>query len=493
MQRDRADIDDVEAAVPRTDPAAVESACALAAARLEDDPSLTGISAALVELWQSSGRAVLGAAFSLEGGCLWAVAQAGYRSVPDGLPLARGVIGAAASGGKPLFVPDVGASPDYVAARPGIRSELAVPVLDDGEVVGILNFESPVVLTGAAVAALTSLSEACGRTLAAASRGQNPDMAAIAHTLVQATTLHDVAGMAELAARTLGRLYGADAAQVNLLPDYELAGSWSAGRARPLPPQRVRAIASSSVPGDRLSVVDERGRSLVCLPLRAGGLDHGVAVVSCARLSSVDFERAELALLVAAHTAASIGTALALERAELAATTDLLTGVLNRRGFARDFEREVGRSRRTGAPLTLALFDCDDFKRVNDSAGHAAGDELLRRIGQYLERDTRKWDLVARLGGDEFAVAFPETVREEAALIVRRLQRGIAKTCAGAGYTLTACCGLAAFGEDGDAVEELLRQADRELYAAKGEPGRDHGLLTGPVSLAGASEARRRG
>src|SRR3712207_4793497 len=93
----------------------------------------------------------------------------------------------------------------------------------------------------------------------------------------------------------------------------------------------------------------------------------------------------------------------------LAAATDPLTGLLNRRAFGQRCARELARARRTGEPFAALLLDVDDFKQINDHHGHAAGDEALVELAAMLERDLREVDTVARIGGDEFAVLLPAT------------------------------------------------------------------------------------
>ena len=90
------------------------------------------------------------------------------------------------------------------------------------------------------------------------------------------------------------------------------------------------------------------------------------------------------------------------------ARTDALTGILNQDGFAEAARREIGRGRRHGHFLTLGYVDCDDFKAVNDSRGHAEGDALLREVARVLATSVRSDDVVGRIGGDEFVLLMPE-------------------------------------------------------------------------------------
>jgi diguanylate cyclase (GGDEF)-like protein len=102
----------------------------------------------------------------------------------------------------------------------------------------------------------------------------------------------------------------------------------------------------------------------------------------------------------------------ALDRERTLARTDFLTGIANRTAFHEMVGREIERQRRYRRPFGLAYIDCDNFKAVNDSLGHHAGDDLLRSIGAVLGAGLRRTDVVARLGGDEFAVGWQ---REDAA------------------------------------------------------------------------------
>lgn len=108
-------------------------------------------------------------------------------------------------------------------------------------------------------------------------------------------------------------------------------------------------------------------------------------------------------------------------------TVDELTGVATRRFFAKNFPREAERAARYGRPLALVLCDIDHFKRINDTLGHAAGDEVLRQFGQRLQTVLRYGvDWVARLGGEEFAVVLPETPHEQALAVARKLRLAVA-------------------------------------------------------------------
>jgi len=163
----------------------------------------------------------------------------------------------------------------------------------------------------------------------------------------------------------------------------------------------------------------------------------------------------------------------AMHEASLAkALTDGLTGLYNRHylgehlgGLARQAETE-------GRPLSVALLDADHFKAVNDTHGHAVGDEVLQEIARRLTRNLRGFDFVARYGGEEFLVVMPDSPIEAAARVAERLRGAIANVAVPAegGRVLlqvTASFGVASFGGAGDTVEAMLDRADQALYDAK--------------------------
>jgi diguanylate cyclase (GGDEF)-like protein len=152
------------------------------------------------------------------------------------------------------------------------------------------------------------------------------------------------------------------------------------------------------------------------------------------------------------------------------AVTDPLTGMLNRRGFIDAAERELARAHRYGRPFALAYVDIRGLKGVNDSQGHRAGDELLREAARLLDESARSDDVVGRLGGDELGLLLVEQTVDGAAAVTRRIRDKLPARRAEIGldapWDLT--IGTAAYPDDGDDVEELLRTADRRLYAQRG-------------------------
>jgi diguanylate cyclase len=164
----------------------------------------------------------------------------------------------------------------------------------------------------------------------------------------------------------------------------------------------------------------------------------------------------------------------AVEQNERLATTDELTGLVNRRRMGVILELERERQRRGGKCMSVALIDIDFFKRVNDVHGHAAGDTVLREFAKLATATIRLGDTVARWGGEEFLIVMPATSTEEACLAIERLRQafsGLRFPTIDAAMRATFSAGIATH-LDLETVQELVDRADQNMYAAK-TAGRD--------------------
>ena len=162
------------------------------------------------------------------------------------------------------------------------------------------------------------------------------------------------------------------------------------------------------------------------------------------------------------------------ENRKLSATDDL-TRVASRRFFGKHFPREMERAARYGRPLSLILCDIDLFKSINDSLGHAGGDQILRQFAARLRRGLRRGiDWVARIGGEEFAIVLPETGYEQGLAVARKLRAAIAQphfTVEGSSLAVTASFGLCGLDRvpagERHLAQRLLKIADAALYRSK--------------------------
>ncbi len=207
---------------------------------------------------------------------------------------------------------------------------------------------------------------------------------------------------------------------------------------------------------------------LCATPARAGAAAL-VVVTPAASLLGVAVDTG-LTATVAALLAAMYERARLISGLVDLALTDELTGLANRRRLVEALEQEVARARRSRRPLSVAMIDLDYFKRYNDTFGHSAGDELLRRFAFRTTRRLRAQDLVARYGGEEFCLVLPETDCQCASELLDGIRvAGIDHDPLGRPVTFSA--GLATWDGD-ESAEELVFRADASLYRAKAA-GRD--------------------
>lgn len=175
------------------------------------------------------------------------------------------------------------------------------------------------------------------------------------------------------------------------------------------------------------------------------------------------------------------------------ATHDPLTGVLNRSSFQQKLHDAVGQSKQDGSSGALLYLDLDDFKDINDSFGHQAGDEILQHITQVFRENLRPSDEIARIGGDEFAILLPNAEPANAQAIARRLLTQLGEesvTYDGQTIRLRASIGMATYPDDADTVKDLLINADLSMYAAKREGG--HQIVVCETGELGRKQARSR-
>jgi diguanylate cyclase (GGDEF)-like protein len=215
--------------------------------------------------------------------------------------------------------------------------------------------------------------------------------------------------------------------------------------------------------------VGGRGRPLT-LDLRSESSDVDASLVLYPRGRSFDRETLKLAEWIAAQAGIAFENARLHDEVRRQATTDELTALVNRRRFIEALELELERAKMFRTPLTVVLADLDDFKRINDSFGHHAGDYALRAFGELLRNHVRDVDVAGRIGGEEFAVFLPETRVEAATAVAARMREALASSRItlpeGAQIRLTASFGIAE-SVSGQSTDELLRQADAALYEAK--------------------------
>jgi diguanylate cyclase (GGDEF)-like protein/putative nucleotidyltransferase with HDIG domain len=165
---------------------------------------------------------------------------------------------------------------------------------------------------------------------------------------------------------------------------------------------------------------------------------------------------------------AHLTNAMRYQQARLTSLTDALTGVGSRKLLEDKLHAECDRAKRYGRPFSIAIIDLDHFKMINDTLGHAAGDEAIKLLAQCMDEQKRIPDVLARYGGDEFVILMPETQAVDAAVLLERIRAQVQQIHPGQGMSVSISCGIAeSLPELDSAPGEVMRRADLALYEAK--------------------------
>ncbi|SFL44026.1 sensor domain-containing diguanylate cyclase [Pelosinus propionicus] len=212
-------------------------------------------------------------------------------------------------------------------------------------------------------------------------------------------------------------------------------------------------------------------RSVVCVPLK--GKESSTGAITVMRKKVEPFSEQEIFLLKIFGLQASeaIKIVKLVNSLQQQAMYDDLTQVYNKNALNSVLEKTLSLSKRYSKEMSIIFIDIDNFKMFNDTHGHLLGDKLLCDFAQILKKNCRKSDSVGRFGGEEFVILVPHTNKKKAAAFANKIRRSIEKsTFIGRGNSensITFSAGISCFPEDGDAIFELLQQADRAMYQSK--------------------------
>lgn len=217
-------------------------------------------------------------------------------------------------------------------------------------------------------------------------------------------------------------------------------------------------------------VQGDRAGAYLCAPLLAKGNTLGMLYLEQAGWPEAS-RLPRVVKTLTEHISLALANIHLRESLYMQSVRDPLTGLFNRRYFTETLARELAHAARQGQPLSVALIDVDHFKRFNDRYGHDAGDAVLREIASCLRDGGRTSDLAARYGGEEFVLVLLDTAREQAVLVTEKIRRAVSGIdLSHEGRELdpaTISAGIAVFPDDARTPEDLLKVADRNLYAAK--------------------------
>lgn len=413
------------------------------------------------------------------GGRLRCYAVQGYWQVYDGMPPSAGVIGRCFSSGTTVEVRAVGQSDDYLAAVPGVREEVCVPLRIGAKLVGALNVESLSALPDDTSDQLLEVADRLGnrlRSLGGIPRESGYQRLAVhAQRFAAAPNEHELLQLAVTAAQELSQL---DSAMVVLESEGLLAvgaaeGSLESSLAE-IDQAGLRQFRSWVPAGTSCySVNDASGQvfvgheqvrragaqTVVIVPLTSSPEELGLMIVADPAAVLPDPSAVELLELLAALTATSLRTVRALEQLRRQAACDPLTGLGHSGSFRAAMDAALLAT--DDAHVAVAVMDIDRFKAVNDDRGHQAGDELLQHLAVRLSSVLSDADCLYRIGGDEFAAILHVNEVCEAGAAAERLLQAAAGQ---GGRSVSVGVAVAAAGETATAV---VRRADQALYRAK--------------------------
>lgn len=404
------------------------------------------------------------------------------------VPMGKGLVGNAAQSKRPVYAPDVSKDSRYIEGSPSTKSELAVPLMVQDKVVGVLDCQSDELdhfdnetvdlLTLFAAQASIGLQNAKLYSLVQRRAAQMEALNALAK---QTTVERDLKELLDSFCSQLPKSFPVEHVAV-LLRDaedvLELRARYSLSPIV-LDEERVRrfmvdnaAPIGTEKPESRILLSSPPcfvgAHAEVFLPLVSFGQELGVLV--CAASQHSRFQQNDLLTLesVADILATAVQNAEYVERVKQLAYRDGLTGIYNRRYFESKILEEISRHSRYGGTVAMLMFDIDHFKNVNDEFGHLLGDEVLKQVAQLLTRQLRKLDVVCRYGGEELAVILPSTQLSAAERVAEKLRQTIESfEFPGVPRPITVSVGVSEFPTHGCDRDQIVRAADAALYCAK--------------------------
>lgn len=425
------------------------------------------------------------------------VYSATYKADRLILPLGKGVTGMVVATGKTSRIPDVSIEPTYLDVNPGVRSELCVPLKIGERVIGAINIESkkPNAFTEAYENMMTIFA---GQLVTAIERvrlfqseqrhAQEAETLRQAGAIVAATLSQEQA--IDRILIQLERVIPYDSASVQLLGDgyLEIVGGrgWPdpttvVGMRFPIPGDNPNTIVIQErrtyILGDAPSVhaafhegPHSHIHSFLGVPLIVGEQVIGMLAVDNTKPNFFTSDHARLVAAFADQVALAIQNARLFSEVQQLASIDSLTGLHNRRHFMEISRREFARAQRYRHPLTAIMLDIDHFKQVNDTYGHAVGDQALKIVATRCKKTVRQIDVLGRFGGDEFVSLLLETDLNGARIVAERLRRSMVDLSIDTDQgplAITISLGIASLDERCKALDDLLQRADQALYVAK--------------------------
>jgi diguanylate cyclase (GGDEF)-like protein len=406
------------------------------------------------------------------------------------VPIGTGITGSAAKLKRPVYSANVHKDPRYIGGDPDTQSELAIPLIVQDEVVGVLDCQSdkPAAFDNETVDLLTLFATNAAVALQNSqlyTRAQRraTQLEAIYKIAKQTTAVLDLQQLLGTMCSLLPEAFSIDHVSVFLLNSEEkLVLRKQQGKltcrvreGEPLPPQpgyseSALSLGQAVVANDlspELGACEDTG-SEICVPLISFGQRIGLLVCSSAHKDAFHPDDVQSLESMADILATAIQNAGYVEQVRMQANLDGLTGTFNRRYFEIKVLEKIAEAGRYGGKMAVLMLDIDCFKSINDEFGHILGDEVLKQVSGILTHNLRRTDLLCRYGGEEFVVVASATTGANAAVFAGKL-RGLIEQYEFPGIprSVTVSIGVAEFPTHGTSRDALVRAADSALYQAK--------------------------
>jgi diguanylate cyclase (GGDEF)-like protein/PAS domain S-box-containing protein len=472
----------------------------------EQGPIPSALDAVLGEMQARMGYRLL-SLYLHDGPGMRLAAQRGYRAMPERLDANAGVVGRVRRTGRAELVSDVTGDLDYVPWDESVASEVAVPLLGDGETLGVLNIEAapPGTMTESDMQFARTIADRLSISLRRsqareALRDRTRLFTALAEFAAAVNAIREPERLVAALVDAVGAVVPSDTVVITMLDRSD--GRYRVKAVRGLAQGAVGAIIEPGVGtagraiSERAVILTEphpRAESNAALrdytqykSVRTVGVplirdDTVLGVISVGRADTeatfTDAEREVFALL-GSHAALALANAHLVEEVSALAIHDGLTGLYNRRHFDAALELAIARFKRRGPAANLAaiMFDLDHFGDFNRRHGHLAGDAALRLFGEVLRKRLRSADIVARYGGEEFVAILDDCGLAEASRLADEVRRELEVRAVpdanGQPLSVTVSAGCAVIDPADPTKEALLSLADARLFMAK-EAGRN--------------------
>lgn len=441
--------------------------------------------------------------------------QIGAKEELDGIrvPLGKGIVGVAAQKKRPISVPDVSKDNRYIKVIPATRSELAIPLIVNGEVEGVLDCQSEnrAHFDSETTDLLTLFSTQASMALQNAGlysleRRRAAQLRAINGIAQQMNAVLDLRELLSRICPLIQQAFHVSHVSILVRHEEDLVLVASNGTLTPLL-KEGRTIAAAMQPcaqafSTGATVIENdvtlqpdyvplcrETASRISIPLVSFGQVLGMLVLESNKLRSFSDDEVHPLESVAGICATAIQNAHYVDRVKQLAYLDGLTGIFNRRFFELRIAEEVERARRFNSSMSVIMIDIDHFKRLNDEFGHLLGDEVLRQVSSVLNQHLRKTDVVCRYGGEEFAIVLSQTDPHLSLQVAEKLRRTVETwQFPGVPRAVTISAGTAGYPMHGCSRDELVKSADAALYAAK-QAGRNCVRLGGALDRSAAQFA----